>query len=96
MPELSFPDRYVCGEINKKDSKTGLGKMKSKCIMCGNQASDKSKSGLCRKCYDVKRRKVERPDQETLLDLVNEMGYSATGRKLGVSDNAVRKWLKLK
>ena len=26
--------------------------------------------------------------------LMEELGYSATGRKYGVSDNAIRKWLK--
>jgi transposase-like protein len=25
---------------------------------------------------------------------VDQLGYSATGRKYGVSDNAIRKWLK--
>lgn len=39
-------------------------------------------------------RKVERPDMNILLNDINEMGYSATGRKYGVSDNAVRKWIK--
>jgi transposase-like protein len=29
-----------------------------------------------------------------LIAEINELGYSAVGRKYGVSDNAVRKWLK--
>jgi len=29
-----------------------------------------------------------------LLDEVLEMGYRAVGRKYGVSDNAIRKWLR--
>jgi transposase-like protein len=37
---------------------------------------------------------VERPPYEPLLRDVSEMGYSAVGRKYGVSDNAVRKWLR--
>jgi transposase-like protein len=40
------------------------------------------------------RRKVERPPKEELIKLINDIGYSATGRKYGVSDNAIRKWLK--
>jgi hypothetical protein len=40
------------------------------------------------------RRKVERPSLDILLNEINEMGYSATGRKYGVSDNAIRKWIK--
>jgi predicted RNA-binding Zn-ribbon protein involved in translation (DUF1610 family) len=38
-------------------------------------------------------RKVNRPDFDTLLDDVNNIGYSAAGRKYGVSDNAIRKWI---
>ncbi len=38
-------------------------------------------------------RKVDWPAREQLLEEVNELGYLATGRKYGVSDNAVRKRL---
>jgi hypothetical protein len=40
------------------------------------------------------RRKVERPPYEQLLAEVQAMGYSAVGRKYGVSDNAIRKWIR--
>lgn len=56
-----------------------------------------SKSPKVKKLTRIDRpslRKVERPDMDTLLNDINEMGYSATGRKYGVSDNAVRKWIK--
>jgi len=39
-------------------------------------------------------RKVDRPPLDVLKAEINELGYSAVGRKYGVSDNAVRKWLK--
>jgi 5-methylcytosine-specific restriction endonuclease McrA len=42
------------------------------------------------------RRKVERPPIEQLIKEIDEIGYSATGRKYGVSDNAIRKWIKKK
>ncbi len=42
----------------------------------------------------VESRKVERPDYFSLKNEINKFGYSATGRKYNVSDNAVRKWLK--
>lgn len=42
----------------------------------------------------LKRRKVERPPYEELKRLVELFGYSEIGRRYGVSDNAVRKWLK--
>ena len=42
----------------------------------------------------MKRRKVERPPLDEIIKLVEEKGYSATGKMFGVSDNAVRKWIK--
>jgi len=42
----------------------------------------------------LERRKVERPDIELVRQEVAQIGYSAIGRKYGVSDNAIRKWLK--
>lgn len=41
-----------------------------------------------------KSRKVERPPYEQLLNEIKELGYKGTGRKYGVSDNAIRKWIK--
>ncbi len=43
----------------------------------------------------IKRRKVNRPELIELLNDVNKFGYSATGRKYNVSDNAIRKWIKM-
>jgi len=40
------------------------------------------------------RRKVERPGLAQLLAEVRELGFLATGRKYGVSDNAIRKWIR--
>jgi hypothetical protein len=40
------------------------------------------------------RRKVERPPYEQLVRELAETNFSAVGRKYGVSDNAVRKWLR--
>jgi hypothetical protein len=39
-------------------------------------------------------RKVERPPREQLIAETAELGFSAVGRRYGVSDNAVRKWLR--
>lgn len=36
-----------------------------------------------------------KPTLEILQKEIKELGYTGTGRKYGVSDNAVRKWLKL-
>jgi hypothetical protein len=42
----------------------------------------------------IKRRKVERPPLDEIIKLVEEKGYSETGRIFNVSDNAIRKWIK--
>jgi len=42
----------------------------------------------------LKQRKAKRPEYEELLHDVKILGYLGTGRKYGVSDNAIRKWIK--
>ena len=39
-------------------------------------------------------RKVKRPSYDKLKHDVEVMGYVGTGKKYGVSDNSIRKWLK--
>jgi hypothetical protein len=39
-------------------------------------------------------RKVERPPYDQLLREIEETSYLAVGRKYGVSDNAIRKWVR--
>lgn len=46
------------------------------------------------KNYSLSQRKVERPPYTQLIDEVDELGYTGTGRKYGVSDNSIRKWIK--
>ncbi len=67
---------------------------------CGKQKS-KHKKDEYRKIINQKKienylakRKVERPEYFILIQEIDEMGYSGTGRKYNVSDNAIRKWVK--
>jgi hypothetical protein len=39
-------------------------------------------------------RRVERPPEAQLREEIAALGYSAVGRRYGVSDNAIRKWLR--
>lgn len=39
-------------------------------------------------------RKTERPDYHTLKNEIEKLGYVGTGKKYGVSDNAIRKWVR--
>lgn len=65
---------------------------------CGAVMWKYGKTGLCRKCYIIKfppfKKVSNRPSVEQLQREIQEIGYKAVGRKYGVSDNAVRKWLK--
>jgi Zn finger protein HypA/HybF involved in hydrogenase expression len=44
--------------------------------------------------WSEKRRKVQRPSYEQLQQELNESNYCAVGRKYGVTDNTIRKWIK--
>jgi uncharacterized protein YjcR len=62
---------------------------------------DKNKTGYCDVCYrqylyeSKTNRKVERPPYEQLKAEVRASSYVQVGKKYGVSDNAIRKWLKM-
>lgn len=64
------------------------------CSSCNKELNKKSKTGLCFYCHSKTQRKVERPSKEQLLKELQESSYVAVGKKYGVSDNAIRKWLK--
>ena len=60
---------------------------------CGTEIG--KSSNKCTKCEGLQRRKViNRVDMDTLLLDIENLGYRGTGKKYGVSDNAIRKWIK--
>ena len=77
-------------------NKTQIAKIKKiyNCSSCGVQLEGKCKTSLCLSCHSKTQRKIERPPKEQLLKEVQQSSYVAVGRKYGVSDNAIRKWLK--
>jgi transposase-like protein len=62
-------------------------------ILCANCHSLEHRNKTIKETSRLYARKVERPTIEQILKDVEELGYSGTGRKYGVSDNAIRKWL---
>jgi 5-methylcytosine-specific restriction endonuclease McrA len=46
------------------------------------------------KNYNRPRKIKNRPDLDTLLNNVKNLGYRGTGQKYNVSDNCIRKWVK--
>jgi len=91
--------RLLCPNCNSQQP-TFAGKRnkipKPKCKKCDTLVSRRSKTGLCPKCYDLfyKRKVKNRPSKEQLLKEIEETNYCAVGRKYGVSDTCIRKWLK--
>jgi hypothetical protein len=76
-----------------KNSETIRTKKVYNCISCGVELSGKCKTGLCNSCYSKSQRKVERPSKEQLMKEIKESSYLSVGKKYGVSDNAIRKWI---
>lgn len=88
-----------CGRKNRRDRKP------RSCVWCGEPFIRKYPSH--RYCSAAcghhskgprdprpERRKVERPSYEQLTADLQSMSFLAIGRKYGVSDNAVRKWIR--
>jgi len=89
--------RILCPNCNIQQS-TFAGKRNKKhyyCEKCREEITKYSKSKLCNKCSNINQRKVKnRPNKEQLLKEIEETNYCTVGKKYGVGDNAVRKWLK--
>jgi len=84
-------DTHCKGSNSYRDKYYKKTEQKNYCN-CGKQIYLSSKT--CQTCSKFNQRKVERPEIDILLKDVSELGYSGTGRKYGVSDNSIRKWIK--
>jgi len=93
-PNCHSQTETYCRRKNKRGQKKSKTSMSRKCKNCENPCSRYSKSGLCNVCSRIQSRRVNRPSKSVLITEVSKLGFSAVGRKYGVSDNAIRKWLK--
>lgn len=59
---------------------------------CSRECGQRLKPGI--RGPKPERRKVERPPYERLMAEIKSLGWCGVGRKYGVSDNAIRKWVK--
>lgn len=87
--------RLVCPNCNSQlNTHCGKNKFRKsyKCTDCGAEIGKFAKR--CVKCNSKIRRKVTRPSLDRLKSEISKFGFSAVGRKYGVSDNAIRKWIK--
>jgi len=64
------------------------------CKNCGKEITKDSKSGLCSKCVHESQKHCEWPSKEELIELCSKYSKVKIGKMFGVSDNAVRNWMK--
>lgn len=70
-------------------------KPKNICVDCSKEV--KSNSTRCKDCDEkqrINRRKVERPSYDQLQADLQQMSMVKVGKKYGVSDNCIRKWVR--
>ena len=66
--------------------------LKKNICKCGKKI--RSRSANCVDCNSIIQRKVKRPNIDELIMEVKNSSYVAVGKKYGVSDNTIRKWIK--
>lgn len=68
----------------------------NKCSLCNLEYGAKSSGQkYCSyECHKKSLRRVERPSKEQLIKELSTSNYVQVGKKYGVSDNAIRKWLR--
>ena len=81
-----------CLPCSNKIVEEANSKLSKKCLDCKKDIW--STSLRCTDCHLINSRKVERPSYEQLLEDKKEMNLVQIGKKYGVSDNCVRKWIK--
>ena len=80
-------------ETDKKTRQDFIEKNAKHCIVCNLEIG--KTSTYCNKCGPSIRYRIiiERPSLEQLLEDVNTTSYIATGKKYGVSNTAIKKWI---
>ena len=85
--KINFPIFAPKNKISIKNLKNRIFLLNKKDI------TKRSKSGMCETCQKKSLRIVERPPYDVLINEVDQHGYVQVGKKYGVSDNSIRKWL---
>jgi len=88
--------KYEWEKINNNEDKIKLIKNKKQGRFCPNCKNEffKNTKYCSIKCSGFGKRKViNRPSKKQLLQEIEETNYCAVGRKYGVSDKCIRKWI---
>lgn len=80
----SFDDEKFF-EINEKRKEK-----ERHCLSCGREISRGAR--YCASCYALLSRKTERPNRETLKEMIRNKSFVEISKEFNVSDNAIRKW----
>lgn len=89
--DKQFYDENIANELREEKRKLQEKEI-FYCEICGKKLTQKTKSGMCEECYRKSTRIVDRPDRETLKNLIRTLPFTQIGIKFGVTDNAIRKW----
>jgi len=97
--------RFLCPNCHTQTSNFGSKKIKkllyTNCVFCSNKFETNGRkrkycSTSCSNKYNVSDRKTKIvwPEKKLLIEMLEKSNYTAVGKQLGVSDNAIRKRLK--
>lgn len=83
---INYPIRNGRGVVKRSNFKPVV-----LCSECGCEISKKSKTCLCRSCYN-KKQSIHIPSRDDLISDLMTGTFESVARKYGVSSNAIRKW----
>lgn len=94
---------FYCPNCHSQATKKMFHKGKTGIISCKtyvykpskNNPEQKNANSNWRELAKINQRRVYRPSLQELENDVTKLGYCGTGRKYGVSDNAIRKWIRM-
>lgn len=87
-----YLSRFEQNNINTTTSPIKREKLQNRCKNCGIEIA--TNSDYCVECGHLLSRKVERPNRETLKQLIRIEPFTKIGEMYNVSDNSIRKWCK--
>ena len=87
----SQTDTYTGRNVKRGPKRPGA-QPRSRCMDCGKSIAKKSRRCVtCEKAARTERTRNLYPDLDSILEMVDRLGWVGAGREIGVSDNAVRK-----
>lgn len=96
VPKSDRGEYFAKIELEMRKHTEKFSEKKRICPVCESEFKLQWGKKFCsKKCGQESQRKVVRPNLEQLLLDLSEMSFLAVGKKYGVSDNCIRKWIKM-